>query len=67
VAVLFGTEGDGLTDEVLAAADVRVRIPMHAPRERVTGALDSLNIATAAGIALHRLHEARSRSFREGE
>ncbi len=67
VAVLLGTEGDGLTDEVLAAADVRVRIPMHAPRERVTGVLDSLNIATAAGIALHRLHEARSRSFREGE
>jgi len=67
VAVLLGTEGDGLTDDALAAADVRVRIPMHAPRERVTGALDSLNIATAAGIAFHRLHEARSRSFCEGE
>jgi len=67
VAVLLGTEGDGLTDEALAAADVRVRIPMHATRERVTGVLDSLNIATAAGIALQRLHEARSRSFREGE
>jgi tRNA G18 (ribose-2'-O)-methylase SpoU len=67
VAALFGTEGDGLTDEALAAADIRVRIPMLAPRERAPGALDSLNIATAAGIALHRLHEVRRRSFREGE
>jgi tRNA G18 (ribose-2'-O)-methylase SpoU len=25
----------------------------------MTGAIDSLNIATTAGIALHRLHEAR--------
>lgn len=53
VAVLLGTEGQGLTDEALALADVRLRIPM-------SGALDSLNIATAAGIALHRLHEVRS-------
>ena len=52
VAVLLGTEGHGLTAEALARADVRLRIPM-------SGALDSLNIATAAGIALHRLHEVR--------
>ncbi len=54
IAVLLGTEGQGLTEEALAHADVRLRIPM-------SGALDSLNIATAAGIALHRLHEVRSR------
>ena len=52
VAVLLGTEGHGLTDEALARADVRLRIPM-------SGTLDSLNIATAAGITLHRLHEIR--------
>jgi tRNA G18 (ribose-2'-O)-methylase SpoU len=52
VAVLLGTEGQGLSAEALARADVRIRIPM-------SGALDSLNIATAAGITLHRLHEAR--------
>lgn len=52
VAVLLGTEGYGLTAEALARADVRLRIPM-------SGALDSLNIATAAGITLHRLHEVR--------
>jgi len=50
IAVLFGTEGHGLTADALALADLRIRIPM-------TGALDSLNIATTAGIALHRLHE----------
>jgi tRNA G18 (ribose-2'-O)-methylase SpoU len=52
IAVLLGTEGHGLTAEALARADIRLRIPM-------SGALDSLNIATAAGIALHRLHEVR--------
>jgi tRNA G18 (ribose-2'-O)-methylase SpoU len=52
VAVLLGTEGQGLSAEALQRADARLRIPM-------TGALDSLNIATAAGIAFHRLHEVR--------
>ena len=55
-AVLLGTEGQGLTPDALACADVRVRIPM-------SGALDSLNIAAAAGIVLHRLHEVRNRVF----
>lgn len=57
VAVLLGTEGHGLTAEALARADVRVRIPMS-----MTGALDSLNVATAAGIMLHRLHEVQRRA-----
>jgi tRNA G18 (ribose-2'-O)-methylase SpoU len=48
VALLVGAEGAGLTDEALGAADVRARIPM-AP------GVDSLNVATATGIALHRL------------
>jgi tRNA G18 (ribose-2'-O)-methylase SpoU len=45
-AILIGAEGPGLSDEWLAAADARVRIPMHA------GA-DSLNVATAAAIAFY--------------
>ncbi len=48
VALLFGAEGAGLSDEAAARVDRRVRIPM-AP-----GA-DSLNVATAAGIALYAL------------
>jgi tRNA G18 (ribose-2'-O)-methylase SpoU len=54
VAVLLGTEGHGLTANALLGADVRVRIPMH-------GTLDSLNVATAAGIVLHRVFEMRRR------
>jgi tRNA G18 (ribose-2'-O)-methylase SpoU len=48
LALLVGAEGPGLTPATLAAADRRVRIPL-AP------GVDSLNVATAAAIALHRL------------
>jgi tRNA G18 (ribose-2'-O)-methylase SpoU len=44
VAFLLGSEGPGLTDAALSAADLRVRIPMAA-------GVDSLNVATAAAIA----------------
>jgi tRNA G18 (ribose-2'-O)-methylase SpoU len=47
-AVLVGAEGPGLTPGALAAADRRVRIPM-AP------GVDSINVATAAAIALAAL------------
>jgi tRNA G18 (ribose-2'-O)-methylase SpoU len=46
IAVLVGSEGPGLSEEAEALADVRARIPMS--RE-----VDSLNLATATGIALH--------------
>jgi tRNA G18 (ribose-2'-O)-methylase SpoU len=46
VAVLVGSEGPGLSEQAEALADVRARIPMS--RE-----VDSLNLATATGIALH--------------
>jgi tRNA G18 (ribose-2'-O)-methylase SpoU len=48
VALLLGAEDHGLSAETRARADLQVRIPMAA------GA-DSLNVATAAGIALHRM------------
>jgi tRNA G18 (ribose-2'-O)-methylase SpoU len=48
VAVIVGAEGPGLSAEVRDAADHRVAIEM-------TGDVDSLNVATAAAIALHRL------------
>jgi tRNA G18 (ribose-2'-O)-methylase SpoU len=47
-ALLLGAEGPGLTPEALAAADLRVRIPM------ATG-VDSLNVATAAAVAFHEV------------
>jgi tRNA G18 (ribose-2'-O)-methylase SpoU len=56
-ALLVGTEGDGLTADAEAAADVRVRIP-------ISGAVDSLNLAVAVGIALHQLSVRRSSGAR---
>jgi len=48
VALLLGTEGDGLSDQALAAADLRVRIPM-------TAGVDSLNVAAAAAVACYAI------------
>jgi tRNA G18 (ribose-2'-O)-methylase SpoU len=45
-ALLLGSEGPGLSEGWLAAADVRVRIPMRP-------GVDSLNVATAAAIAFY--------------
>lgn len=47
-AIMVGAEGPGLSSAALEAADARVRIPMAA-------GVDSLNVATAAAIAFHRL------------
>lgn len=44
VALVLGTEGDGLAPATVAAADVVVRIPM-------TGGVDSLNVAAASAVA----------------
>jgi len=53
VALVFGTEAEGLSAATLAAADVRACIAM-AP------GVDSLNVATASGIALHRFAKLES-------
>lgn len=44
VALVFGAEGPGLTEPVMAASDQRVRIPMAA-------GVDSLNVGAAAAVA----------------
>lgn len=48
LALLFGSEGHGLSPEAESAADYRVRIPIAA-------GVDSLNVAAACAVALHRL------------
>ncbi len=48
VAVLLGSEGPGLTEEAIGAADVAVRIPM-------SPGVDSLNVATAAAVAFYAI------------
>ncbi len=47
-ALLLGAEGPGLSAAALAAADLRVRIPMAA-------GIDSLNVAAAAAVAFYAL------------
>ncbi len=48
LAILMGTEGDGLPKEAIAAADYVVRIPM-------SHQVDSLNVAAAAAVAFWEL------------
>jgi TrmH family RNA methyltransferase len=55
MVLLMGNERVGLTDEQQAACDVMVQIPM-------LGHVDSLNVATATGIALHRFFQGEARS-----
>ncbi len=60
VALLLGHEGDGLGAEVLRHAKRRVRIPIAAD-------VDSLNVATAAAIALHALRPSGRLSAPSGD
>ena len=48
LAVVLGTEGDGLSRRALHAANVVVQIPM-------SGGVDSLNVAAAAAVAMWAL------------
>ena len=48
IAVVVGTEGDGLSRRTVAAADLVVRIPM-------AGGVDSLNVAAASAVAMWAL------------
>jgi len=47
LALLLGAEGAGLPDDLLAAGDLQVRIPM-------AGTAESLNLAVAAGLLLYQ-------------
>ena len=53
LALLVGSEGPGLSQRWLAAADVRVRIPMAA-------GIDSLNVAAATAVACWALRRTSS-------
>jgi tRNA G18 (ribose-2'-O)-methylase SpoU len=53
VALLLGTEGDGLSSRWLAEADMAVCVPMSAGAMAL--GVDSLNVVAAAAIACHEL------------
>ncbi len=48
LAIVVGTEGDGLAREVIDSTDIVARIPMHHQ-------VDSLNVAAAAAVAFWQL------------
>lgn len=48
MAIIMGTEGDGLPSEVIAACDYTAKIPMQR-------GVDSLNVAAAASVAFWQL------------
>jgi tRNA G18 (ribose-2'-O)-methylase SpoU len=54
LALVLGTEGDGLSARTLDSADVIVQIPM-------AGGVDSLNVAAASAVAMWALAPARRR------
>ena len=50
LAVILGTEGDGLTDVTIADCDYTVKIPMY-------HGVDSLNVAAASAVAFWQLRK----------
>ena len=52
-AVLLGGEGAGLSDPLIATADERLTIPMHAP-------VESLNVAVASALVLYEASRQRT-------
>ena len=48
LAVIMGTEGDGLLDSTIEACDYTVKIPM-------SHGVDSLNVAAASSVAFWQL------------
>ena len=51
LAIVLGTEGEGLKDETIAACDYTVKIPMY-------HGVDSLNVAAASAVAFWQLRRA---------
>jgi 23S rRNA (guanosine2251-2'-O)-methyltransferase len=55
VTLVMGSEEDGITQDILNMADMRVRIPMP-------GNISSLNVGVAAGIAMfEKLRQEKNR------
>lgn len=53
IAIILGTEGDGLSHSTIARCDYTVRIPMK-------HGVDSLNVAAASAVAFYQLCQLRS-------
>ncbi len=53
LAVVFGSEADGISDEALSLADEVVRIPMH-------GMVQSLNLSVSVAVVLYEAYRQRA-------
>lgn len=53
-ALVIGNEGNGVSDELMKMADVKIKIPMD-------GKLESLNASVAAGILMYEAQRFRTR------
>lgn len=60
IALMFGTEKEGITPRALDMADVRVRIPMY-------GFSESLNISVSAAICLYQTVQRLNNKFSREE
>lgn len=54
LAVIMGTEGDGLSDNTISDCDFTVKIPMY-------HGVDSLNVAAASAVAFYQLGNKQSK------
>ena len=59
VALVMGSEEDGISDEFLRAADELVRIPMK-------GKIGSLNVSVASGVAIYEVVRTRAVGKNDG-
>ena len=55
LAIILGTEGDGLSDSTIADCDFTVKIPMY-------HGVDSLNVAAASAVAFYELGNKKNES-----
>lgn len=53
LAIIMGTEGDGLSDKTISDCDFTVKIPMY-------HGVDSLNVAAASAVAFYQLGNKRN-------
>jgi tRNA G18 (ribose-2'-O)-methylase SpoU len=56
ICLVFGSEGEGISREVLDRCDVRVKIPMWQD-------VDSINVASSAGVVLYETARQRTTSI----
>ena len=54
LAIIMGTEGDGLSDKTISECDFTVKIPMY-------HGVDSLNVAAASAVAFYQLGNKHNR------